>query len=266
MLANKLTDKLNSETPLNLTYSPPFKFSDDDDIPIIFKNPVLEQYESSTITVSKRNRCYQYPRCLLFDCCDASLQQHVQEYFLNQATSRNREFACMFSTDPKYSCKYDLPLKERMKGHPLLNITITHEILYNGLANLPPTSPSAYNRLQARAQFRIVYMTQGQYRSSLPDWYSGFSDLLYVSYKVPQDGDFYFPRSNLCAGRLSLYLAARLLELRQGWLYNYFIVSDDDAELFQVSMPIGLMLFEMNLMLWQPAVGAPVYHPVYNNK
>lgn len=109
-----------------------------------------------------------------------------------------------------------------------------------------------------------MYMTQGQNRATLPEWYSHMSDLIFLSYKEQTGLDLYFPESNLCAGRLALYLAARIQELRQGWLYNYFIVLDDDAILAGGAKPSSLFLFELNLMQWQPAVGAPVYYPAYN--
>ena len=196
-----------------------------------------------------------------------SLVQHVQDYFLNQASSKYRDYACMFATNPKYFCRYDLPLRKRMTEHPLLNVVITHQMLYDGLANLPPTPPAVYDRLEARSQFKVIYMTQGHIRTSLPHWYKGFTDLLFLSYKFQTNTELYFPNSNLCAGLLALYLATRLLELRQGWLYNYFIVMDDDVELVEAGMSIPnvqQLKFEMDLQIWQPAVGAPQFGPYYS--
>jgi len=52
-----------------------------------------------------------------------------------------------------------------------------------------------------------------------------------------------------------LYLAGRLLELAQGWLYNYFIFLNDD-----ISVDAGnFKYFCYSLKLWQPAIGLPSY-------
>jgi len=52
---------------------------------------------------------------------------------------------------------------------------------------------------------------------------------------------------------MALYLTARHLEEAQGWLYNYFIFTDDDA----VFHSGNLMQFQVNLREWQPAIGVP---------
>lgn len=136
-----------SPYPTKAPSKPPIRFNVDDDIPLGFRNPLLDKYPSSIITASKMNRCYQYPRCLLFDCCDADLRKHVLDYFLNQATSKQKEFSCMFEQDETMGCNYDVPFETRFSGHPFLGATLTHDILFDGLAQLPPTPPSAYNRL-----------------------------------------------------------------------------------------------------------------------
>jgi hypothetical protein len=54
---------------------------------------------------------------------------------------------------------------------------------------------------------------------------------------------------------MALYLAARQLEISQGWLYDYFVFTDDDVEVDSG----GYSLFEQFLDQWRPAVGGPSY-------
>jgi hypothetical protein len=52
---------------------------------------------------------------------------------------------------------------------------------------------------------------------------------------------------------MALYLAARQLEMSQGWLYDYFIFADDDLEILQGNFTS----FESSLKVWQPSIGCP---------
>ena len=70
-------------------------------------------------------------------------------------------------------------------------------------------------------------------------------------------GDLYFPASNFSYGRMALYWAARLLEVHQGWMYNYFVFLDDDVDFGNGN----LTHYEDFLRTWQPAVGLPGYIP-----
>ena len=54
---------------------------------------------------------------------------------------------------------------------------------------------------------------------------------------------------------MALYLVARLLEIQQGWLYNYFVFTDDDADFAHGNVKS----YELFLQLWQPAIGVPGY-------
>lgn len=67
-------------------------------------------------------------------------------------------------------------------------------------------------------------------------------------------GCLFFPNSTYGLGRTALYLAARQLELSQGWLYDYFIFLDDDALIQSGS----ISAFEQHLHEWNPAVAAPL--------
>lgn len=50
-------------------------------------------------------------------------------------------------------------------------------------------------------------------------------------------------------------MAARLLEIEQGWLYNYFVFTDDDADFAKGDA----QSYESFLQQWQPAIGVPGY-------
>ena len=56
---------------------------------------------------------------------------------------------------------------------------------------------------------------------------------------------------------MALYWTARLLEVHQGWLYNYIVFIDDDVDFGNGN----LTHYEDFLRTWQPAVGLPGYIP-----
>lgn len=223
-----------------------------------FLNPLLKRgYSSYNITLSQSNRCMQYPRCILFDCCDNDLKNHVQDYFFaEEQRSGYHSFSCMKSQ----SCSYRASLSDRMSDFWALKETFTHDILVDALVSLPPTSPAIYKFLENRTEFKILYLVQGDYKNNLPSWYSELEDFLYLSYKVNYDDSLYYPSSNLCHGRMALYLTGRLLEIRQGWLYNYFVFMDDDA----IKVQGSLHNWETQLSMWLPAVASPVYDRSYS--
>ena len=190
--------------------------------------------------------CFLYPRCLLYACCSPEL--------LEDSTSASKEPASdFFYTD------INIPLNMRMLGHPLTNITITKGILAHGLASLKPSPQHAYEALRSRPDFRVLYLAQGDYhRRNLQPWYLNMKDLLYLSFEEVE-ADFFFPESNLCEGRMALYLAARLLESYQGWLYDYFIFLDDDVSIVSSSTGSSLFFFELDLLQWEPAIAGPSF-------
>jgi hypothetical protein len=147
-----------------------------------------------------------------------------------------------------------------MQGHPMLNLTINFQIFYAFLASLPPTPKPVYDLLQKRKFFKVLFLVQSDFEDNLPTWYNEMEDVIHLSYKKKVDGALFFPKSNLCYGRLSLYIAGRILELRQQWLYNYYIFTDDDAQLS--SGYLSIKMFEMDLWLWQPAVAGPLPNPL----
>jgi hypothetical protein len=187
--------------------------------------------------------CLMYPRCLLYACCTPEL------------------FSASASVPEKLYEDINIPLNERMTNHPLANIIITREVLEQGLASLKPTPQNAYESLRQRQDFRVLYLSQGDGdRSNLPLWYlKNMKDLLYLSFR-DVEADLYYPRSNLCEGRMALYLAARMLESNQGWLYDYYIFLDDDAIPNAVSSSTYTsFFFEMDLLQWEPAIAAPTF-------
>ena len=221
-----------------------------------YVNPGLADSTAEAITSSVENRCNLYPRCLLFQCCKPALQSHAIEYFASQREhASERLYSCMFSETSK--CNYHMPMVDRMKGHPLLDTVITQDILYAQLAALPPTAPDVYDRLRHRKQFKVLYLAQGSIgRSKCSDFLKAMSDLMYLTFKEEsrEDGDFYFPKSIFAHGRLALNLAGRILEQRQGWVYDYFVFMDNDATPNKDPV-VFLNIFEWNLFSWRPAIG-----------
>ncbi len=193
--------------------------------------------------------CRIYPRCLLYSCCSAGLLAATQASFEARVfVARDSRETSLFA-----------PLAVRMQRHPLQGVTLTKDSLAQGLASLLPTPPSALLALRTRREFRVLYLAQGDdHRASLPQWYlRNMKDLLYLSFRNVT-ADFFFPKSNLCEGRMALYLAGRLLEIQQGWLYDYFVFLDDDVAA-ATSGPLASFLFELDLLQWEPAIAGPFF-------
>ena len=217
-----------------------------------FHHPNTANKSITSLAFTSLNRCQLFPRCLLFQCCDKELEKHVYEYFdLKRERSRKSFHGRNFSAPP---------MKNRMAQHSWLNLTLNKEEIASTILNLPPTSPKMYSELSFRSVIKILYLVQGDNRENIPPWYLAMDDMIFLSYKLSQNQStildhqvLYFPNSTLAEGRLALYVAARLLELSQGWLYNYFVLLDDDV----VSDEQSLRSFEADLLLWQPAVAAP---------
>lgn len=202
----------------------------------------------AAIVTTSAGVCHFFPRCLLYSCCSAGLLAATQSSF----TARDV---------PARGTSPNAPLPARMQGHPLSGVTITKTSLEQGLASLLPTSPIAFSALRTRREFRVLYLAQGdEHRASLPQWYlRNMKDLLYLSFRNVT-ADFFFPDSNLCEGRMALYLAGRLLEIQQGWLYDYFVFLDDDVSTV-TSDPLASFVFELDLLQWEPAIGGPFFIP-----
>lgn len=200
----------------------------------------------ASIVLTSAGVCHFYPRCLLYSCCSAALLAATQSSFAARASAAPR-------------ASLSAPLAARMRGHPLVGLTITKESLARGLAALTPTPPSAFAALRTRREFRVLYLAQGDdHRAALPQWYlRNMKDLLYLSFRNVT-ADFLFPDSNFGEGRLALYLAGRLLEIQQGWLYDYFIFLDDDVSAVTPE-PLASFLFELDLLQWEPAIGGPCF-------
>ena len=128
-------------------------------------------------------------------------------------------------------------LNERLADISLHNVTITRQMVEDGIAALPPTPPKAYKKLEECCDFRVLYLIQGESRDTLP--YRGMKDMIFLNYKSNENkNDLYFPKSDFLYGRTAMYLAARLLEMSQGWLYDYFIFGDDDAEILHGTLEL----------------------------
>jgi len=86
----------------------------------------------------------------------------------------------------------------------------------------------------------VLYLVQGARASSLPPEYEVFSrpgtgrHFMFSAFKEDTAKSTFFPRSNIGEARNMLYLMAREQEARQGWLYNYIVMLDDDIE-FEVN-------------------------------
>ena len=230
-------------------------------VKVMYKHPLytsdITLEKMFEITMTKKNFCTFYPTCLAFNCCSDEHRAHIEEVHRTEVCNHYAPFTCMHKLHHTHSpigissCSYKLNFTERLKGKGVdwTTETITKEIMYRKFLEMPPTSVATFRALEKRCEFKVIYLLQGDYKSNIKSKVSAFSDMLYLSYKEKVDGDLYFPNSDFAEGRMALYLAARQLELSQGWLYNYFIFLDDDAEFVSGSFEI----FEDFLLKWQPA-------------
>ena len=143
-----------------------------------FHNPNVLNMSAEEITLSFRNKCALYPRCMLFNCCSTMLQTSVDDYFstLNSRNSTNKH------SNP-------MPITERAMNISLFTSPISKDILVQGLVNLPPTPPQDYENIYIDESFRILFVIQGDYFSNLPEWYSQeLGDVIFLSYKDPAPG------------------------------------------------------------------------------
>ena len=209
---------------------------------------LLVNYSDAELVTTELNRKFFYPRCLLFDSCDA----RVRAAALKQLESSPPAVQDVVSRNST--------LETRMQGHPFLGQTLNASIVYSTLLALQPTHPLLYSATQPQGPFRVLYMSQGPKRGDIPSWYSQMADFIFLSYHEPPQGpdrytSLFFPHSTFELGRSALYVSARLLELQQGWLYSYFVFLDDDVGLRTGSVAA----FESELQLWQPAVAGPLF-------
>ena len=199
------------------------------------------------MTVTNMNRCLLYPRCLLFSCCTSILQEKVDRFFRTSPIPTLNEF------DNERS------FEDFMAIHPLVAITITQEMLHEGLGKLPPTSLQEYERLANRSEFKVINLVQGDLIENLGTFYHSLKPMIFLSFKKEKQGTLFFPNSTLSEGRLALFLAARQLELLQGWLYDYYLFMDDDVVYTNGCNVSCIDNFFTSLREWRPAVAAPVY-------
>ena len=170
------------------------------------------------VNVSTNVWCTTYPRCKIFGCCD-------QYPFCHHSSTQT------LAPPPARGTRHT-----DTRGHPRFSGRQTPTALDDGLAALPFTTPTQFTSLSRRAEFRIAYCAQGKNGSALPPEYellrrpgSG-RHFFFSAFKADSPDDVYFPRSNIGEGRNMLYLAVREQEMRQGWLYNYVVILDDDLE------------------------------------
>lgn len=222
-----------------------------------YSNPIFTNVSSidKNIVFTSKNRCVFYPRCLLFNCCDTVLRGHISNYFNSIASPENRHIKHHFLNS---NCDRDnSSIVDRLSMIPLSGVkVITQQVVEEGLAALPPTHPHAYKELESCCHFRVLYLVQGDNRANLPSIYSEMKDMIFLNYRFNDIGpSLYYPGSSFAFGRTALYLAARQLEISQGWLYDYFMFLDDDVQVSQGNF----IVFEQFLQQWRPAVGGPSY-------
>ena len=76
---------------------------------------------------------------------------------------------------------------------------------------------------------------------------------MFRTYFVIVDANSFYTRYAHCKCQPALYIDGRQLEIKQGWIYNYFMFLDAD-----IFIEAGnIMNFLSNLRNWQPAVGIP---------
>eukprot|EP01038_Epipyxis_sp_PR26KG_P016710 gene16710-22860_t len=225
-----------------------------------YVNPSKGSSSFHEMVFSSLNRCSFYPRCLLFDCCSTALVNGVKHYLdqshhddQNHCNPAKVAFHCMF--DSSRPCMYDMSLDLRVERMAIFQLVITADFVESMFMTLPTTPPSVFEKLSSRKEFKVLYLVQGDYRSNLPVEFQQMKDMLFLSYKASQKGDLFFPNSKFAIRRMALYIAGRLLELHQGWVYDYFVFLDDDPK-FEHG---NITDYELSLETWQPAIGSPAY-------
>lgn len=199
---------------------------------------------NTSLVVSKSNRCNVYPRCLLFKCCSGLAEANPSE---NSSLILNHH-------NSTWSDVGHITLEEHIKNIELFNVIITVDLVNKGLSELQPSSQKTYDvLLQKSSNFEIIYLVQGDYKTNLPHWYQNMKNMIYLSYKENISGNLYFPNSSYGYGRTALYLSARLVEIERGKLYNFFVFSDDDANIHAGDFHA----WEYQLKSWNPAVAVP---------
>lgn len=154
-----------------------------------FSNPMVQYFSSEEIAFSMHNRCMLYPRCLLFNCCNSTLLQSVEKYYSDVSSCSNGKFSkCE-------SCGVDSPIAHRLKSLSISNVTITHKMVSDGIANFPPTSIEEYKRLRRRSkhqqpsEFKVLYLNQGPAKSKLETCTSQITDMIFLNFLTPNDGN-----------------------------------------------------------------------------
>ena len=140
-------------------------------------------FHDGSLSLSRSNRCLFYPRCLMFACCDKTLIERISSYFHGDG-SFPMHFSCMKTGQ----CSYSSPLAERLRNLEIMNTTLTIDLLADLLLTLPPTSPRVYKELAARTEFKVLYLTQGDYFSKLESCLHQFEDMIFLSYKEKMHG------------------------------------------------------------------------------
>ena len=198
--------------------------------------------------VTNMNRCMLYPRCFLFSCCSSIVQDNAAEF---SRSSKNLPSILI----PKL-VENSQSFEDFMAVHPLVTITITQGILFKGLFNLPPSFPREYERLGYESQFKVINLVQGDLMKNLGNFVQSMKRMIFLSAKNQEQGSLFFPNSSLSERRLALYLAARQLELMQGWLYKYYIFMNDDIKYAKCCIA---SCFVSSIGHW----GREVAHPIY---
>jgi hypothetical protein len=168
-----------------------------------------------------------------------------------------RLYHCMFADDASganaavlSSCSYN----QTMEGRGIYanvwtyRTTITQKTAAESTFILPVTAPDVYDVLQRRKLFKVIYLQMGKSPDDLSPFFSETShDSVFLSYKVKCNKCIFYPSSSYGDGRMALYLTGRLIEVVQGWLYDYFIFTDDDP----VRTSGTLTQFELDLNKWR---------------
>jgi len=168
--------------------------------------------------------CTTYPRCAIFRCCELYPFCHEPSAQAFGLPSRNGT------------------RRTDTQGHPRFAAKETRRSLEEAIAALPYTQPAQFRELARRSEFRILYLVQGASSAKLPAHYEIFNlpgsgrHFMFSAFARDDADSVYFPKSNIGEARNMLYLMAREQEIRQGWMYNYVVMLDDDVE-FEVYDP-----------------------------
>ena len=147
-----------------------------------FRYPNLQNVSSEELTLTSKNRCTFYPRCLLFSCCNDKLINYVNSYFNNlYGVAGLSQYHCSSNNTSGY-CSLNSNLTSRLLQIWMVNEIITDKSWQTALLELPPTTPHDFKKLSRRCTFKVLYLITYKIKSEIYSHLLKLGDTIYLSY------------------------------------------------------------------------------------